>query len=684
MIDLAFLIFGLSQGAIYSILVMGLVLTYRMSRFLNLAHGAIGILSGYIYWQLASDWQWPPLLAALFVVGIVAPLIGIAVGGGLFKVLSRRDEATKIAASVALILLIDSLIRVGWKGQVKIVPSPFMGGGVRLDGILVEWIHFIHILLAVFLGSGLYWLLARTVLGVKLRAVSESRNQAAVFGVNVLRVDAFGWALASSLAAIAGILAASIGALSGQTLTLMLAAALAAASVGRLIDVRWASLGACALGIIQVELARIPPSLQETFGTVNAAAPFLILAGALIVFASKRLDVGDEVSGGLDDPQAGSAQRGTRLRRDHKASLGTDQVTRNRETVRRGGVLVGGLALVLIAGALTDGGILYRLTLAAIWTVSFSSIALLNGLGGQTSLCQVTFMGLGALAGSRVALHCETPPGALPYCQSRADGYIWAGLVVAGLVSAFAGVIVGAGTARVRGIMLAVTTFAFAVLADNVVFSSVDLTGGMAGLATPRPHVATSPHSYFALCAVIAVFSVWALWNIGGSGSGRVLRYLEQSPTAARAFGVHTAFYRLSIFALSTFVAGMSGFLLAGLNNRFLPIDYNAFVSLAVLTVMYAVGVQAVASPAIAALFFVFTPYLMADVSEVIKGLDHQTVFALAALAALGVRGGLFGGLQRIFRRGVERWGRAKQRDRWGADGLAPSDTRMATGSRGE
>src|SRR5436305_12681464 len=73
---LAFTITGIVTGAVYAIAASGLVVTYTTSGIFNFAHGAMGMLMAFVYWQLRVHAHWPAPLALIAVLLILAPLLG--------------------------------------------------------------------------------------------------------------------------------------------------------------------------------------------------------------------------------------------------------------------------------------------------------------------------------------------------------------------------------------------------------------------------------------------------------------------------------------------------------------------------------------------------------------------------------------------------------------------------------
>src|SRR5256712_1349754 len=76
---LAYTVVGFATGCIYALSATGLVVTYTTSGIFNFAHGAIGMLGAFMYWQLSVAWDWPRALALPMVLLVLAPLFGAAV-----------------------------------------------------------------------------------------------------------------------------------------------------------------------------------------------------------------------------------------------------------------------------------------------------------------------------------------------------------------------------------------------------------------------------------------------------------------------------------------------------------------------------------------------------------------------------------------------------------------------------
>lgn len=647
--EISILVFGLAFGACYSLLALGLILTYRMSRFLNLAHGALAMLVTFLFWQFAVDWGWNPRLAGATALLISVP-IGILLSTVFLRPLLRRPDATKIAASVVIIILANELVRRVWGSSARVVPSVLPISSFEIGGTRIRTDHLLLIGIAAVVSTLVGLGLTKTRLGVQIRAVAEDRDQAGAFGIAVTWVDAAGWALATLLAGAAGILIAPLGSLDRLGLTfLVVTSALAAATVGRLVSVGMALVGAALLGIVQAELARLPSRWVANLGTFTTGVPFLILVVALAVHIAR----GQQLGPASDGDEQGEPDRTRTVPRS-----GTLRFARTLRAIRRGVTprpvfSSASLRSIVLIGAVAAAGLLasprtqFLLTLAAAWTIVFVSVGFLNGLGGQVSLCQAAFMGIGALVSARVQTICpDADAFGRQFCSAGPSWRVWAGLVAGVLAAAVGGLVVAVAATRVRGVMLAVATLAFGFFMDNTLFtSSISLAGG-GGIDLQRPPGFQGVNAFWLLIVVVAASVVIGLGNVSRSGSGRVLRLLEQSPTAARSLGIHVWTYKLAAFALSAAVAGLGGALLSLSLHHYAGFDYNSFISLLLFAVAFAVGTRWTGAAVVAGLGYVF-------MSELLNRLGLSTenstlVFGLAALVSLGLQGGMVGAVAAV------------------------------------
>lgn len=643
--ELIFLLFGLSLGAVYALLVLGLVVTYRMSKFLNLAHGAMGMFITHVHWQLTAEWGLSPWISLPLNVLVVAPLVGVVVGRLLYRPLLVRDDSAKIAGSVVLITLLSEIVARVWGSRPGELPRTLPRSSFAVGDAFFGWDRVVIILVAVLAAIGLSLLLSRTRFGAAVRAVAESSSTAGLFGIDVDRVEMAGWAIATSLAALAGILISELGTVNALQLTFLVIAALAAAAVGRLTSIPGAMAGAALLGTIQSEMARLPADIVRRFGSLPAAAPFLLLLVALFVLLRLKRDVG----GGEVDQTSGARRSIPRQSGALRLAAALGEAADGVARWRRVGAIAFGTAAVAAGtwalGRGLDSTWLFVLSTAAVFTVAFASVAVLNGLGGQVSLCQGSFMGVGALVAARFQQTCaDNPITGRPECTVITSGWrVWGGLLLAAVVAGLVGLLVAAFSTRVRGVMLAVVTLSFAFFLDQTLFPSRDIAGGEFGFVMQRPTGFEAPVAFFILVSVIAAASISLVRNLSRSGTGRVMRLTEQSPTAAQAFGFAAPAYKLTVFAVSAAMAGVAGALYGALLQSFQGLNYSVMTSLLLFLIAYAVGSRRTFAPLVAALAYTVVPKVLSYSDSVAE--YGNLVFAIGALVALGLPGGLLGWL---------------------------------------
>src|SRR5215510_6776116 len=97
-------ILRLTTASIVALAASGLVLTYTTTGIFNFAHGAIGMLGAFTFWQLHHEWGLPTWLALLLVVFLLAPALGVAIEVFIMRGLQRAPEATRVVVSVGLLV----------------------------------------------------------------------------------------------------------------------------------------------------------------------------------------------------------------------------------------------------------------------------------------------------------------------------------------------------------------------------------------------------------------------------------------------------------------------------------------------------------------------------------------------------------------------------------------------------
>jgi branched-chain amino acid transport system permease protein len=620
-----FLVLGLTFSAVYAISATGLVVTYITSGVFNFAHGAIGMFLAFVYWELRVNRGWPTPLALLVTLGVVAPIIGVALDALVMRRLLRgASVATKLVVTLALLLSFQGLARTIWGIELRAVPELWGDSTFRVAGVNITYDQATTVLTALGVAFGLRILFKRTRLGVAMRAVVDNPELCAVKGSSPNRITAASWALGSMLAGLAAILIAPGLNLEVNTLSLLVVQAYAAAVVGRLQSLPATFVGAIALGVGQSMVVGYLPQDNEIVRNLKSALPFILLFGALLLFAERRLPEKVPTHAEPDPPSW-------------------------RFTVGLGAATV--VVAWIVSGQLSDFHLLIG-SKGFLYSCITLSLVLLTGLSGQVSLMPMSFAGVGAVVIGE--LGTDVP---------------WvAGFAIAAVVTGIVGCLVALPVLRLRGIYLALLTLACAILMDSLFFGNSNILGGGETLPVPRPSLFgldfSSERSMFVVCAIACVVFANVFLAVRRSALGRMLNALRDSPTACQTMGLSLVRIKLAAFGMSALLAGAAGALLGALQVRVGQLDFFYFRSLAVLLVATIFGITSVSGALLGALFFVVLPELLSSVGTDDKSSQALQPLIIGLLAMYAARnvGGISGQIRNAARSRVQRARRVLRR----------------------
>src|SRR4051812_25759843 len=582
---LALTVAGLVTGCIYALTASGLVLTYTTSGISNFAHGAIGMISAFFYWQVV-EWGVPPLPAFLLTVLGLAPAMGVIIERALIRRLHNASLEVTLTVTVGLLLLLIALANTVWDARTARRVLPFFGGHqVTVGGVIVSYHQLVVIAAAIAVPLGLWAFLRLTRTGVAMRAVVDDRELAALTGASPSTVGMLGWALGASLAGLAGVLLVSQVELNAITLTLLVINGYAAAVMGRLSNLPLTIAGGLLLGVLQ-SLA-IGYVTISWLNQVQTSIPMVFLFIALLIAPPTRLRVGQLA------PLA--APRVPRAARSYEAAAAFL-------------VVAGIVTLVLPAGrvnAFTHG--------MAVAIILLSLVPMV-GYGSMVSLCQLTFAGIGCVAMAKT--------GGSPL-----------GLLVAVLAPAAVGLLIALPTMRLRGLYLSLATLAFGYAMDDNFFSNASVMTQTLGLPVPRPLGIDNARGY--LFFVTAAFTVCALGVLAlrRSTLGRRLVALGDSPAGCATIGMGIRSTKLGIFALSAGLAGLGGALMGGQEGVVGYTDFPLLLSLTLLLMAVVWGVRTISGVLLAALMLELIPMLNGHLGAV----GDSVLPLLVGLGAVGL-----------------------------------------------
>jgi branched-chain amino acid transport system permease protein len=272
-----FLVIGLALGGVYAMSGVGLVVLYRTTGVLNLFYGAVGALASLTAWELINEYGWNQYIA--FIVAIVlSGIITFAYGWFFGPPLADRDPLVKAAASLGLALILLGFMQWYWTADVRSLNLPtsawqYVNGWLRINvtqalGMVVP--IAIAVITVLFLN--------RTKVGTGMRALADNRDNAALLGIPVRKVEAFAWFGSGILFGVSGLLLASLVSMEIAALTFTLpVAALAAALIGRVESLAVTVGAAFAIGLVQSSLGAMSSMAQYRTSTPFLAAIVVLL-----------------------------------------------------------------------------------------------------------------------------------------------------------------------------------------------------------------------------------------------------------------------------------------------------------------------------------------------------------------------------------------------------------------------
>jgi len=528
---LQFGLLGLGLGGMYALMALGLVLIHRASRTINFAHGAIGMVGTYLYWELH-----PKLGFALAypIAAACTGLLGACIYVLVLRPLRNSTPIARLLATLGVLATLSAAVSLKFPQQELTVTSSLPSRAIRLLGVTLSESLVWFFVIGACLTVGLAILYRRTRFGLATSAVAESQLAAESLGYFTNRIAAANWALASALAATAGILLAPVTGLDVSEFTYLLVPALAAAVVGNLNSFIVTFAAALGLGVLQSEIGH--------YVSAPGWSDVVPLAAVLVVVIARGRMVPARGEQGGKVPLVGSGKA--------------------RPPVVAGFVAAAVLWILLASPTWEAGTIL---TLAA--AVIITSLVVVTGFTGQLSLCQFALAGVGAFVAGRLVAAYHVP---------------FELALLAALVSAIpVGLLVALPSVRSRGSNLAVATLMLALAAQSVLFDSASLTGGDIGTQVGSAsffgismNSITDPRGYAFVTLAFAVLVGLAVANLRRSATGRRLLAVRSNERAAAALGVRVVRMKVLAFMVGSVIAALGGVLFAFANTA---IEYTTF-----------------------------------------------------------------------------------------------------------
>jgi len=589
---------GIGGGALIAAIALSVTLNYQGSGVVNFAAGAMAMYGGYIYYGLrvngqlflppipnplalveggvhifgAKSFSLPhipvfitlahtskgvaaygtvitqpamPVWAALIISMLVCAVMGLIFHFLIFRPLRHAPVLAKVVASVGLFIIMQAVIVLRFTSSAKSVEPILPQRPVHLPrGISLPSDQLFLVGIVIVVAVALWAIFKFTRFGLATRAAAENEKGALVLGYNPDFLAGVNWVASTCLAGFFGILAAPINqSIDPITITLLIVPALAAALLAKFngfIVTLMAGLGiGMATSWIQLisNKSWFPKSGGAAIPGLTNALPFLII---ILVLALR----------GKSLPTRGSIE-----------TVRLPFAPRPRRAVPTSILLALGTGVLLFV--VTPN---WRLAIvnSVVGMVICLSLVVLTGYVGQISLMQMALAGISGFTLSKIAdaHHIPFPIGPL----------------IGALAAVVIGLLAGIPALRVRGVNLAVVTFAAAVTIENFVFANPawsglkganiappSLFGLHFGPNDPWTKVFGSgqgllPNPWFGVfCLVVVVILILGVVNIRRSRVGRHMLAVRSNERAAAAAGVSVSGTKILAFGVAAFIAGIGG-----------------------------------------------------------------------------------------------------------------------------
>ncbi len=530
---------GLILGSLGALTAMGLVLIYRSTRIINFAQANIGGIVATLVVLLVEVAHWNYWLAAA--TGLVGAIL---LGAQIERAFIRRFATaprlilTVVTIGIAQLLAAMTLLLQNAFGASDRIGSiiPFqapVGGQVHVGSLVLTGDDFMALAAVPLVLVGLVIFLSRTDAGIGARAAADSTERAELLGIPVQRLSMLTWVIAGVMSALGAILTAGV---QGFQSTLLpgpqtLVVPLVAAVVARFDSLPVAFGASVAIGVLREAIFWSFP---------QSSVVDLVMFGMILVAllsrrrATTRVD-GEDLGGyvALSEPRPLAAR------------------IRELPGVRR--ARLGGLATAMFVAAVVplwlDGSQLTFLTFVSIFVILSASLVVLTGWGGQVSLGQFAFAGLGA--------------GTTGWLLTSFNASLLVCLAASMLVGVMAALLIGLPALRIRGLYLAAVTLAFAVPASTYFLSSLHFPSFTPDLVTPPVLFGrfdlSDPLPFYYFCLIVALIALGLARNFRRSRIGRAAVGARDNERMVEALAISVTRVRLVTFGVSGALAGLAG-----------------------------------------------------------------------------------------------------------------------------
>lgn len=254
------LINGLVLGSIYALVALGYTMVYGILELINFAHGEVTMIGAMVALAVSgaiagSGPDLPGLLVVLAGVMVAIPAcmaLGYSIEKVAYRPLRRAPRLAPLITAIGVSIVLQNAAMLIWGRQYVSFPALIAQDRHEILGAHITDLQIFIVLLSMLIMAALWLLVQRTSLGRAMRATAQSKEVAALMGVNVDRVISATFLIGSALAAVAGVMVSAYYGLAHYYMGFMLGLkAFSAAVLGGIGNIAGAMLGGLLLGVIE-------------------------------------------------------------------------------------------------------------------------------------------------------------------------------------------------------------------------------------------------------------------------------------------------------------------------------------------------------------------------------------------------------------------------------------------------
>src|SRR3954469_1518065 len=283
---------GLQFGLMLFLLAAGLTLVFGIMDMINLAHGSLYMLGAFLAATLVQ-------LTGSFTLGVLLAVpataaLGMLLEMALLRRLYARDHLSQVLATFALILICNEAVRIVWGSDLPLAAPAALSGPVELfPGMFYSSYRLVIIAVGIAVAGLLYLLVAKTRIGMLVRAGASNREMALAMGANIPRLFTIVFGIGAGLCAVAGALLGPILAVQVGMGENILIVAFVVIVIGGIGSVRGAFVGALLVGGVDtMGRARLPiafakmfsPQVASNLGPSLSSILIYVLMAAVLFF----------------------------------------------------------------------------------------------------------------------------------------------------------------------------------------------------------------------------------------------------------------------------------------------------------------------------------------------------------------------------------------------------------------